>query len=151
MTASKSRALLLALLAATWTRAWGQEAKLSLVVLAGDGAINNIRQRVAREPIVEVRDENDRPVAGAVVTFTLPSDGPGATLSTGGKFLTSVTDAHGRAVATGLRPNGVNGPFEIRVTASYRGQTAKTVVHQSNAGFGAAAAGLSTKWLVILL
>ena len=28
----------------------------------GDGAINNIRQRTAREPIVQVEDENHKPV-----------------------------------------------------------------------------------------
>ena len=34
-------------------------------VVEGDGAINNIRQRTAREPIVQVEDENHKPVAGA--------------------------------------------------------------------------------------
>ena len=48
---------------------------LNLVIVEGEGAINNIRQRTARETIVQVEDENHRPVAGAVVAFLLPSDG----------------------------------------------------------------------------
>ena len=52
-------------------------AKLNIVIVEGEGAINNIRQRTAREPIVQVEDENRRPVAGAAVLFLLPEDGPG--------------------------------------------------------------------------
>ena len=52
--------------------------RLSLLVLEGEGAINNIKQRTAREPIVEVQDENHRPVAGAFTRTRLP-DGRAAT------------------------------------------------------------------------
>ena len=45
--------------------------KLNLVVIEGEGSINNIRQRTAREPVVQVEDQNHKPVAGAVVVFTL--------------------------------------------------------------------------------
>src|SRR5690349_10386612 len=40
-------------------------AKLNIVIVEGEGAINNIQQRVAREVIVQVNDENNRPVGGA--------------------------------------------------------------------------------------
>ena len=49
------------------------DAKLNLVIVEGEGAINNVRQRTAREPIVQVEDENHKPVAGAVVVFLLPN------------------------------------------------------------------------------
>src|SRR4051794_34631391 len=49
----------------------------------GDGAINSIRQRTAREPIDQVQDRNRRPVAGAVVMFQLPADGPGGAFPNG--------------------------------------------------------------------
>ena len=49
--------------------------KLNIVIVEGDGAINNIRQRTAREPIVQVEDENNMPVAGATVYFLLPESG----------------------------------------------------------------------------
>ncbi|HEX2522847.1 MAG TPA: hypothetical protein VHP35_12060, partial [Terriglobia bacterium] len=46
--------------------------KMRIVILEGEWAINSIRQRTAREPIVRVEDENGRPIAGAMVLFTLP-------------------------------------------------------------------------------
>ena len=49
----------LSLLLALWIPATAQVAPmLNLVVLEGEGATNNIRQRTAREPIVQVQDEN---------------------------------------------------------------------------------------------
>jgi hypothetical protein len=132
-------------------RALAQEApapkKLNLVIVEGEGAVNNIRQRVAREPIVEVRDENDRPLAGVAVVFTLPNQGASAVFPNGARMLTTVTDNAGRAVGRGMQPNNVAGRFEIRVNASFRGQTASTTITQQNvmlaaaAGAGAAGAG----------
>jgi hypothetical protein len=43
------------------------------------------------------------------------------------------TDAEGRAAVHGLRPNSVTGPYEIRVTASFRLQSASAVITQTNA------------------
>lgn len=126
--------------------------KLHIVIVEGEGAINNVRQRVAREPIVQVEDENRKPVAGAVVTFLLPNQGAGAAFPNGAQSLTITTDAQGRAVARGLKPNNVNGQYQIRVTASFQGQTASAVVSQTNAVTAAASAGggLSAKWIAIL-
>ena len=70
---------------------------LNFIVVEGEGAINNIRQRTARETIVQVEDENRKPAAGAVVVFTLPSQGAGGTFADGGQTLTVATDAQGRA------------------------------------------------------
>src|SRR5260221_45644 len=50
---------------------------LQIVIVEGEGAINNVKQRVNREPIVLVEDETHNPVAGASVTFFLPNKGPG--------------------------------------------------------------------------
>ncbi len=130
--------------------------RLNLVVVEGDGAINNIRQRTAREPIVQVEDENHKPIAGAAVVFTLPSQGATGTFAGGSHSLTVMTDAQGRAVARGLRPNNVQGQYQIHVNASYNGQTASTNINQSNAvaaaGAGAAAAaGISAKLVVAIV
>ncbi|MBL8234380.1 MAG: hypothetical protein JNL98_38135 [Bryobacterales bacterium] len=132
-------------------RAMAQETpapkKLNLVIVEGEGAVNNIRQRVAREPIVEVRDENDKPLAGVAVVFTLPSQGASGAFPNGARMLTTVTDNAGRAVGRGFQPNSVAGRFDIRVNASFRGQTASTTITQQNvmlaaaAGAGAAGAG----------
>lgn len=113
---------------------------IHIVVIEGEGAINNMKQRTAREPVVEVRDENDRPVAGAAVVFTLPSVGPSGTFANGANVLSVTTDSAGRAVGAGLRPNGIEGQLQMRVSANYLGQTASTTINMTNA-MGAAAAG----------
>lgn len=130
---------------------WEQEqpgpkpSKLRLEIIEGDGAINNIRQRVAREPVVQVEDENRKPVAGAVVVFTLPQRGASGVFGDGSRILTLLTDQNGRAIARGLQPNGVAGRMPIRVNASFRGVTASRTIVQTNsvagAGAGGAAAG----------
>jgi len=122
--------------------------KLNIVVVEGEGAVNNIRQRLAREPIVRVEDENKKPVAGATVVFLLPKSGASGLFPNGTTMLTVTTDAKGQAIAAGLRPNSVAGQFQIRVTANYQGMTGATSVNQSNAG--AAAAGVSGKTIAIL-
>lgn len=145
---------------ASWaqTPAAGGGLTLNIVILEGEGAVNNIRQRVAREPIVRVEDENHKPVAGATVVFLLPGDGAGGSFPGNQSMVTVQTNQSGEAVGRGLRPNNVQGDFSIRVTASFQGATASAVINQTNAIAGAAAAGagaaaaagISTKVLVIL-
>lgn len=126
--------------------AWAQEAgaikALNIVIVEGEGAINNVRQRVAREPIAEVTDENKKPVAGALVTFMLPGNGPGGVFANGSNTLTVTTDNAGRAVARGLRINNQQGPFQVRVSASHQGLTSSTSFTMTNAAVAAAAAGI---------
>jgi hypothetical protein len=135
----------------------GQE-MLNLIVVEGEGAINNIRQRTARETIVQVEDENHKPVAGAVVVFTLPSQGAGGAFANGAQTLTVTTNAQGRAVAQGLRVNRVAGRWQMRVNASSGGRTGTVTVTQTNAvaaaagaGAAGAAAGISAKVIVIVV
>src|SRR5260370_16891520 len=100
----------LSLLLAVWIPATAQVAPmLNLVVLEGEGATNNIRQRTAREPVVQVEDENHKPVAGAIVVFTLPSNGAGGTFANGARTLTMVRDSKRHAAAPGFHPNPSNG------------------------------------------
>lgn len=105
---------------------------LQIVIVEGEGAINNVRSRVNREPIVRVEDENHKPVAGAAVIFFLPNQGPGGTFTNGTSSLTTTTDARGRATARGIQYNQQAGPMQIRVAASYAGQTASAVINESN-------------------
>jgi hypothetical protein len=114
---------------------------LNLVVVEGEGAINNIRQRTAREPVVQVEDENHKPVAGAAVVFTLPSSGASGTFANGARTLTVLTDQNGRAVAHGFRANSIAGKFQIHVTASQGGRVATVTISQTNVAAAAGAAG----------
>lgn len=123
--------------------ATGQAAttKLKIIVVQGDGAVNNVKQRVAREMIVQVQDENDRPLAGVAVAFMLPNSGAGGTFANGSKLLTVRTDLNGRAITQAFQPNNVVGNFKIDVSASYQGQTATTTISGTNAIAAGAATG----------
>ncbi len=128
---------------------------LNIVVVEAGGVINNVRQRTARETIVQVQDQNHKPVAGAVVSFVLPSQGAGGTFANGAQSLTVITDAQGRAIAAGLRLNRIGGSWTMRVNASFGGHTASAAIPELNAvaaaGAGAAAgAAISTKVLIIV-
>lgn len=116
---------------------------LNIVIVEGEGAINNVKQRVNRDPIVQVEDENHRPIAGAAVVFFLPDQGASGTFVNGSRTLTVTTNAQGQAVATGIKPNNINGPMQIRVTASFSGVTASAVINQMNTG-GSGAGGSSS-------
>lgn len=105
---------------------------LKIVIVEGDGAINNIQLGAGKEPTVEVRDETDRPVAQAKVTFSLPERGPGGTFFGASRTVTVPTNDRGRATATGFRPNLQEGRFQIQVTAAAGEKTATTVINQSN-------------------
>ncbi|MDP8990947.1 MAG: hypothetical protein M3N41_12820 [Acidobacteriota bacterium] len=136
--------------------AWAQTpASLQLIIVEGEGAINNVKQRVNREPIVQVEDENHKPVAGAAVIFFLPNDGPGGTFASGSSTLTTTTNAQGQAVARGIRFNNQAGSMQIRVTASFAGQTASAIIHQTNvlgvaaSGAGVGGMSLGVKLLII--
>src|SRR3982074_2151596 len=114
--------LLILQMGTTSLSAQADSGKLNLVIVEGEGAINSVRQRVAREPVVQVEDENHKPVAGAAVTFLLPNQGAGASFANEARSLTVLTDNKGQAVARGLRPNNINGQYQVRVNASFRGQ-----------------------------
>ena len=138
---------------------------LNLVVVQGEGAINNVRQRTARDPIVRVEDQNHKPIAGAVVAFTLPTQGAGGAFGGGAQMLSVITNSRGLAIAKGFHPNSLGGPWQMHINASFGAQTATATVAQTNvvaaaagaagAGAGAGAAtgvavGISAKVIVIV-
>jgi SPOR domain len=116
------------------------EPKLAIKILGGDEVVNTVGQRSARDPVVQVVDENDRPVGGAVVVFDLPARGASGTFANGARSVTVLTSQDGTATATGFTANSAQGQFAMQVTASHQGQTASTVVAQTNA---AASGGIS--------
>ncbi|HTP88072.1 MAG TPA: hypothetical protein VMJ34_14050 [Bryobacteraceae bacterium] len=116
----------------------GSTDDLTITIVEGDGGINNIKKGIATKPVVEVHDRNKRPVAGALVTFTLPNYGPSGAFADGSQVFTVTTDAAGRATAA-IKPNNVAGQFKINVHASFQGHTGTTSITQTNALAGAAA------------
>jgi hypothetical protein len=122
--------------------------QFKIVVLAGEDGVNIIKSKTAVKPVVEVRDKNNLPVAGAYVAFAAPESGAHVTFAHGTSTYSTVTDSSGRATVHIMKPVGA-GHFKISVNASFQGQTATTVIAQTNfltlaaasaAGAGAAAA-----------
>ncbi|MCU1274465.1 MAG: hypothetical protein JWO48_1896 [Bryobacterales bacterium] len=143
-----SAALVFLLLAASTD---AQTPGIKIVVVEGQGAINNIQQHRAKEPVVQVT-EDQKPVQGASVTFILPDDGPSGVFANGARMMTIQTDEKGQAVGRGLRPNQTAGRLQIRVTASFHGQTAGAVISQINAEpAGATSGGNGKKFLILAL
>src|SRR5690349_18718220 len=87
---------------------------LQVVIVEGQGAINNSRTHMGREPVVEIRDLNNAPISGAVVTFQAPATGPSVIFGSGNATLLTQSDESGRAIGRSLKPNSVTGPFQIR-------------------------------------
>lgn len=123
---------------------------LKIVVLKGEGAVNSIKGKSATPPAVEVRDDQDKPIAGAEVVFALPAAGPGAVFNGWMRTQTARTDEQGQASASGMVPNDEAGRFNIKVTATSGTKSASLVIAQSNAA-GTAQAKSSRKlmWTII--
>lgn len=133
-----------------------ERGSLKVVVLEGEGAFNNIKQKAARNILVEVRDLQDRTVAGAQVVFTLPFEGPSGSFADRSRVFRATTDANGRATTEGYIPNTTEGRFNIRIDATQGAREGHTVISQSNTLAGGVSVpgktgGSNKKLLLIVL
>jgi hypothetical protein len=138
------RGIRIALLFSTGLSSFAQTG-LKVVVVEGEGALNNIEAHHAKEPVIRVEDEDGEPLGGAVVSFILPGRGSSGAFGAGEASLTLTTGRDGLAAGRGLKPNRIAGPFKIRVTASLHGEIATTDIHQTNVGPANAASGRTKK------
>ena len=104
---------------------------LKIVVIEGEDGVNTLKEKIIVKPVVEVRDGWNLPIAGAAVTFTLPSGKPGATFKNNQKDMSVTTDANGRATTSEVKLVG-KGSFKIGVRASYKGDVASASITQTN-------------------
>jgi len=109
----------------------GETAGLRIVVVSGNAGINVVKTGAATLPVVEVRDRQNMPVAGAIVTFVSPSSGPGVDFANGTHTLSLITETNGRAALTEMTPSGV-GAFQIEVTVNYNDAFATATIKQTN-------------------
>jgi hypothetical protein len=123
----------------------GPGGDLKIVVVQGEGALNNIRTRSAAPLIVEVRDTGDKPVAGAEVVFQLPPAGPGGVFNGWMRNQTARTNTEGRAETNGFTPNDEAGRFNIKVTATSGTKTTSAIIAQTNTANGAGGNGKQAK------
>lgn len=125
----------------TQQQATSPQADLRIVVVKGEDAVNIIQQKTAVAPLVEIRDRNNLPVAGATVTFTI--GGNSAAFAGGAQTLTVVTNAAGQAAATSLSPVAT-GAMQIHVAAAFQGQTVAATIAQTNVMTAAEAASAAS-------
>jgi hypothetical protein len=148
---------LIPLLLSNLSQAQQEEPRLRIVVTSGQGTVNNIHSRTNPTPVVEVQDQDRKPLPGVPVVFFLPSQGPGGIFSNSSTTLTATTDSQGRAAARAIRFNDQTGSFDIRVTASYHGETATTTITETNVSGSSSAnngggLGFGTKaWIILAI
>jgi hypothetical protein len=133
---------------------WAQpepDSELRIIVLEGEGAINNIREHTAHAPVIRVLDAEERPVVGATVNFLLPDLGASGYFPEGRTNFTTRTDTDGQAVARGLRPNNVAGRFQIRVSAASGSHRGTATITQVNVAPAAARGKSKTKYVIAVL
>ena len=126
------------------------QADLRIIIVEGEAVIHNLRLPAASQIVVRV-ESTDKPVAGAAVALSLPPQGASATFANHAITNTVMTDARGLAVIRSVRPNGIAGKLEIRVTASYRGQTARATITQFNIAVSSVARKSGTGKIIVIL
>lgn len=105
---------------------------LKVTALAGNGEMNDLERGLMAPLVIQVLDQNDRPVEGADVVFRFPLNGAGATFRTGNTSQTVRTNGQGQAVALNWTANKQVGTFSVRVTASYGNQLGEATVSMTN-------------------
>jgi hypothetical protein len=126
-----ARSALAALLAVGYAAA-ADPRPLTVNVLEGEGAFNDIKKGVGRAPIVEVKDESGKVVDNAKVVFQLPENGASGTFLDGSRTFVATSDKQGHAAAPAIKPNKVEGQFAIVVSASKDGSTGHAQIRESN-------------------
>jgi len=132
---------------------------LKVTALAGNKGMNDLERGLMSPLVVQVLDQNDRPVDTAEVVFRFPLNGPGATFRGGNTSQTVHTNGQGQAAAMNWTANGQVGSFDVHVTAAYSNQLGETTISMSNVtrivdeGKGAKKQSkwYSSKWMKIAL
>jgi hypothetical protein len=110
-------------------------AELKLRALEGDNVVNSIPLGQSVAPVVEVRDENNLPIEGASVVFTVPESGPGGTFPGGAHSFTISSNAQGQATCP-FRLNSEVGKFKVTVVATSGIRTGQIALIQTNSAGG---------------
>jgi len=108
---------------------FAQAGPLRIAVLEGNNRV--VKKDKDLRLVVEVRNDSKVPVAGAEVTFIAPESGPGILFTENASRLTVKTDSFGRATSGFARSVG-DGPFQVTIVASYKGETGSTKAQAVN-------------------
>ena len=121
------------------TPAPAQKYKLTIV----EGASTSKRAkkgRVSSQTVIKITDQNNVPVSGILVTFTIPQFVGGATFANGALTSLVTTNAAGLATSSALS-TAVGSSFSLSVAAAVPGGALTAAVPVSAAATAAAAGG----------
>lgn len=125
------------------TGAQAPSASLTVNVIKGRDAANILKPPSVVPPTVDVRDANNRPIIGAVVTFTSPTDEPTVKFPNGNRSYSVVTDLAGRATVEDMVPMGL-GTFHIEVAATLADSNGSARISETNYPTLKAATGVAS-------
>jgi hypothetical protein len=108
------------------------EQSLKLRILAGNNEMNDLERRVMAPLVIQVVDQNERPIESAEVVFRFPISGPSATFTGGKPSVVVRTNGTGQAAATNWMANGQVGTFQVHVNATYGNQVGEAIVSMTN-------------------
>ncbi|SRR5579884_193624 len=106
---------------------------LRIIPLTVNNETNDLQRRIMAPLVVQVLDQESRPLEGVDVTFRFPLNGPSATFADGQTSRTTRTNAEGQAAATGWMANRTAGTFQVQVTATRGNQMGQTMIAMTNA------------------
>jgi hypothetical protein len=106
---------------------------LQILPLAGNGATNDIERKIMSPLVVQVLDQQSRPIEGAQVIFHFPLNGPSAAFPNQQSSQTTRTNADGQAAATGWTANDLTGTFQVQVTATRGNEMGQASISMTNA------------------
>lgn len=105
---------------------------LKVLALAGQNEANDLERKVMAPLVIQVLDQNSRPVEGAEVVFRFPVSGPSAVFTGGQTSQKTTTNSDGQAAAVGWNANSQTGQFGVKVTASKGNEMGDLTVTMSN-------------------
>lgn len=105
---------------------------LKVLALAGNDGLNDLERHTVAPLVVQVLDQNDRPVEAADVVFRFPLKGPGATFADQKTSQTIRTNSQGQAAATNWTANNEVGTFQVHATATYGNQMGEKTISMTN-------------------
>jgi hypothetical protein len=105
---------------------------LKVIPLAGNRENNDLERRMMAPLVIQVLDQDQRPVEGATVVFQFPTSGPGATFANQQNSKTFRTNADGQVAAVGWNANNQAGTFQVKVSASRGNEVGETTISMTN-------------------
>jgi len=105
---------------------------LKILALSGNDEMNQLERKIMAPLVVQVLDQNDRPIQGAEVVFRFPLNGPSAAFAGGKPSETVRSNGTGEAAALNWFANNETGAFDVHVTATYGNHVGEATVKMTN-------------------